>query len=120
MIDRTFNRRFVQLAAHYLVEPVACTPAAGWEKGQVENQVGFIREHVFVPRLKCADLAELNNWLRDRCCTLAAGHRHPDFTNRTVTEVFAEEQPRLLYGPNPPKLSPGAIWLPDLLASFPL
>src|SRR5271165_2322692 len=25
---------------HHLVEPVACTPASGWEKGQVENQVG--------------------------------------------------------------------------------
>jgi hypothetical protein len=27
------------MCAHYLVEPVACTPSAGWEKGQVENQV---------------------------------------------------------------------------------
>src|SRR5436305_7024235 len=24
--------------SHYLVDPVACTPASGWEKGQVENQ----------------------------------------------------------------------------------
>ena len=31
--DRTFNRRFQQLASHYLVDPVAFTPAAGWEKG---------------------------------------------------------------------------------------
>ena len=26
------------------VEPVACTPASGWEKGQVENQVGTVRQ----------------------------------------------------------------------------
>jgi hypothetical protein len=32
--DRQFNRRFLRLCGHYLVEPVACTPAAGWEKGQ--------------------------------------------------------------------------------------
>jgi transposase len=32
--DRAYNRRFVQMCGHYLVEPVACTPAAGWEKGQ--------------------------------------------------------------------------------------
>jgi len=38
--ERKFNRRFLTLANHYLFEPVACTPAAGWEKGQVENQVG--------------------------------------------------------------------------------
>jgi transposase len=32
--DRQFNRRFLQMCGHYLIEPVACTPAAGWEKGQ--------------------------------------------------------------------------------------
>jgi transposase len=32
--DRRFNRRFLQMCGHYLIEPVACTPAAGWEKGQ--------------------------------------------------------------------------------------
>jgi hypothetical protein len=31
------------MCGHYLVEPVACTPASGWEKGQVENQVGLVR-----------------------------------------------------------------------------
>ena len=29
--ERKFNRRFLALANHYLFEPVACTPAAGWE-----------------------------------------------------------------------------------------
>jgi transposase len=38
--DRQFDRRFLQMCGHYLVEPTACTPASGWEKGQVENQVG--------------------------------------------------------------------------------
>lgn len=41
--DRAYNRRFQQMCGHYLVDPVACTPASGWEKGQVENQVGMIR-----------------------------------------------------------------------------
>jgi transposase len=45
--DRTFNRRFQSLASHYLFEPIACTPAAGWEKGQVESQVKFIRQRLF-------------------------------------------------------------------------
>src|SRR3712207_9434554 len=36
---RAYNRRFLQMCSHYLVEPVACTPGSGWEKGQVENQV---------------------------------------------------------------------------------
>jgi len=90
--DRTFNRRFLRLASHYLVEPVACTPAAAWEKGQVENQVNFMRNRLFVPRVKCGDLDELNQWLRERCRILAAGHKHPEMRDRTVAEVFAEEQ----------------------------
>ena len=38
--QRLYNRRFLQMCSHYLIEPVACTPASGWEKGQVENQLG--------------------------------------------------------------------------------
>lgn len=94
--DRTFHRRFLQLSSHYLVEPVACTPAAGWEKGQVENQVGFLRQRVFVPRLKCQDFQELNRHLLDRCHALSAGQKHPEFSDRTVAEVFMEEQAHLV------------------------
>jgi transposase len=49
---RAYNRRFLQLCSHHLVDPVACTPAAGWEKGQVENQVGTLRDLLFRPRPK--------------------------------------------------------------------
>jgi hypothetical protein len=54
--ERLYNRRFLQMCSHFLVDPVACTPASGprralacapaetdrrrcrrWEKGQVEN-----------------------------------------------------------------------------------
>jgi transposase len=51
--ERGFNRRFAQMCAHYLVEPVACTPSAGWEKGQVENQVGLVRERWSCPSTWC-------------------------------------------------------------------
>jgi transposase len=34
---RVYNRRFLQMCSHYLVDPIACTPASGWEKGQVES-----------------------------------------------------------------------------------
>ena len=47
---RQYNRRFLQMCSHHLVEPVACTPAAGWEKGQVENQVGNLRDQLFRPK----------------------------------------------------------------------
>ena len=37
--ERVFHPRFQALMNHYVIEPVACTPASGWEKGQVEKQV---------------------------------------------------------------------------------
>src|SRR3546814_20130588 len=73
--DRRFNRRFLQMCSHYLVEPTACTPAAGWEKGQVENQVGLVRERFFTPRLRFASFEELNAWLLDRCLDHARADR---------------------------------------------
>lgn len=90
--QRQFNRRFLALANHSLFEPVACTPESGWEKGQVENQVGNLREWLFTPRPKFRDFAELNAWLATRCRELA-GRRHPVETPRTVADCFAEEQP---------------------------
>ncbi len=71
--ERQFNRRFMRMCAHYLVEPTACTPAAGWEKGQVENQVGLIRERFFTPRLRVKSYEELNAWLLDKCVAYRQG-----------------------------------------------
>lgn len=93
--ERRFNRRFLTLANHYLFEPVACTPESGWEKGQVENQVGNIREWLFTPLPKCADFAELNTWLAKRCLELA-GRPHPEQTSRSTADCFVEEQPLLM------------------------
>jgi hypothetical protein len=94
--DRLYNRRFQQMCAHYLVDPVACTPASGWEKGQVENQVGLVRERFFTPRLRFKTYDDLNAWLVDRCVAYAKAHRHPEFADKTVWESFEEERPKLV------------------------
>jgi transposase len=93
---RQYNRRFLQMASHYLIEPVACTPAAGWEKGQIENQVGHVRENIFTPRLRCQDLAELNALLARRCVQLAQTIAHPEERERTRWEVFEASERALL------------------------
>src|SRR5271169_6313620 len=94
--ERLYNRRFLQMCSHYLVDPVACTPASGWEKGQVENQVGLVRERFFTPRLRFKSLDELNAWLLDKCIAYARAHRHPEFTDRMIWEVFEAERPKLV------------------------
>jgi transposase len=93
--EREYNKRFLQLSSHYLFEPCACTPAAGWEKGQIENQVGTNRKNVFVPRLKFDNLTELNAHLEEQMLVEAHTSRHPEFLDKTVFEVYVEEKPYL-------------------------
>ena len=33
--DRKFNQNFLCMLKHYIIDPTACNPASGWEKGQV-------------------------------------------------------------------------------------
>jgi transposase len=99
--ERSFNRRFLQMTSHYLVEPTACTPAAGWEKGQVENQVGTVRGRFFTPRLKFRSYEELNAYLLDRCVAFAKAQAHPEQKERSVFEVFEDERPALIPYPGP-------------------
>ncbi|MDA3834310.1 MAG: IS21 family transposase [Spirochaetales bacterium] len=94
--ERKFNRRFFQLCSHYLVEPVACTPGAGWEKGQVERQVKNIREWLFTPRPRFKDFVELNSWLAEQCLVIGQKRKHPEDKERTIGEVFQAEQPSLI------------------------
>jgi hypothetical protein len=94
--ERQYNRRFLQMRSHHLVDPVACTPASGWEKGQVENQVGLVRERFFTPRLRVKTYDELNAWLTDKCVAYAKVHPHPERPDQTVWEVFEGERPNLV------------------------
>jgi transposase len=99
--ERRYNRRFLVMCNHYLVDPTACTPASGWEKGQVENQVGNVREWLFTPKVRCADLAELNAHLAARCLQLARERHHPEQTSRKIIEVWEEERAALRAMPVP-------------------
>jgi transposase len=94
--ERQYNRRFLQMCSHFLVEPVACTPASGWEKGQVENQVNLVRERFFTPRLRFKSYDEMNGWLLDKCISYARAHKHVDQTERTIWEVFEGERSHLI------------------------
>lgn len=94
--ERIFNRRFIQLCSHYLVEPVACTPASGWEKGQVERQVKSVREWLFTPRPRFKDFEELNHWLADQCIVISKKRKHPEEKERTIWDMYQEEKPSLV------------------------
>jgi hypothetical protein len=94
--ERAYSRRFQQMCSHYLVDPVACTPASGWEKGQVENQVGTVRERLFSPRVRVKSMEDLNDWLTDQCVARAKVQPHPEISGKTVWEVFEVERASLV------------------------
>lgn len=90
--ERKFNDKFLALMDHYLIEPTACTPASGWEKGQVENQVETIRKWLFSPRLSFDSLSDLNDYLRKACDDLSSTKKHPQDKNKTISQMFEEEK----------------------------
>jgi transposase len=94
--QRTFNRRFLQMCGHYLVEPTACSPAAGWEKGQVENQVGTTRDRMFCPTIRVGSMEELNDLLMERTIAWTRTQPHPEVADRTIWEMFEAERPSLV------------------------
>jgi len=92
--DRIFHPRFLALMNHYVIEPVACTPASGWEKGQVEKQVQDIRRQLFTPKLCFDNLESLNAWLLLRCDALGS-RAHPERQDQTIDEMFELERSEL-------------------------
>lgn len=102
--DRQYNRRFLQMCSHHLVEPVACTPALGWEKGQVEIPKSAWCASAS-SRRGCGSAQscglrwsydELNAWLVDKCLAWAKAHPHPEQPERTIWEMFEDERPKLI------------------------
>ena len=88
-----FNARYLDLAAHYGFEPVACTVRRANEKGRVENAVGYVKKN-FLAGLDISSFAAINpaaiTW-RD---TVANVRVHGE-THRKPIDLFAEEKPRL-------------------------
>src|SRR5437773_6217333 len=76
--ERKYNRAFLMMLAHYCINPRACTPRAGWEKGRVENQVETVRKQLFVPMPRFESFEALNEWLQMRCGQLAHTLKHPE------------------------------------------
>lgn len=90
-----FHPRILDLAGHYHFAPLPCHPGRGNEKGRVERVIRYIRESFFAAR-KFTTLLELNQQARIWRDQVAHARRHPEQKERTVSQVFEEERPRLL------------------------
>lgn len=96
-----FHPRLLELAGHYHFAPRPCTPGRGNEKGKIERQIQYLR-HAFFAARTFADVADLNAQFRRWRDEVAHQRSHPEQRDRTVADVLAEEQPRLLPLPTHP------------------
>ena len=65
-------------------------PESGWEKGNVENKVGYLRRNELVPVPRFNDLAEENRHLLERCESDMQREHYDDDDNRFISELFEE------------------------------
>lgn len=96
-----FNETLLAFAARYRYEPRPVAPYRGNEKGRVERSIRYIRDNFFAAR-SFRDLDDLNAQAAAWCEAEAATRHWPEDRARTVADVFAEEQPRLLPMPDDP------------------
>jgi transposase len=88
-----FHPRYLDLAAHYGFQPVACNVRRANEKGRVENGVGYVKKN-FLGGLDLPSFAAVNPAARQWLDTIANVRLHGE-TQRKPLDLFAEEKPRL-------------------------
>ncbi len=105
---RKLNSRFEAMAAHYVFKPTFANPAAGWEKGLVENLVGFSRRNLLVPVPHVAALADLNRDVQQRLLD-DRSRIAQERDGCTIGELWDTERQRLLVLP-PSPFRPSTTW----------
>ena len=95
------TERFQRFCEHYRIKPVFMNPESGWEKGNVENKVGYLRRNELVPVPHFDSLQEENKYLLERC-EIDMQREHYDDNDRLIGELFQEDKARLIPLPSVP------------------
>lgn len=88
-----FHPRYLDLAAHYGFQPVACNVRKANEKGRVENGVGYVKKN-FLNGLELPSFAAVHPAALQWRDTVANVRIHGE-TQRRPIDLFVEEKPRL-------------------------
>jgi transposase len=94
-----FHPTLLELAGAMRVEPRVCGVRKPHEKGRVERAIRYLRERFFAART-IHSIEQGNAQLLEFIDTIAMKRPHPQWPERTVTDVFEEERPRLLALPD--------------------
>lgn len=92
--DRILTDTFSRFAAHYGFEPFFCNRASGWEKGNVENKVGYERRNLFVPVPTILDFDQFN--LRLFQCSEEDNDRIHYIKQENMHALFEEDKAAML------------------------
>ena len=95
-----FNPRFLAFTRELGFYPKACNKAAGWEKGKIENSIGYLRKN-FWPLRTFTGLSDVNSQARQWLNQIANKRTHRE-TRQSPDERF-----------DPKKLRPLPPLIPD-------
>jgi len=93
---RNVTERFQRFCEHYRFKPVFMNPESGWEKGNVENKVGYLRRNELVPVPEFTSIVEKNKELLAACDRDMEREHYDDDENRFISELFEEDKRALL------------------------
>src|SRR5579859_976723 len=88
-----FNPRYLDYARHQGFKITACNVAAGWEKGRVENGVGYVKKNL-LNGLALPDFCAMNTAAQTWLDEIANVRIHAETRQRPV-DLFAQERAHL-------------------------
>ena len=88
-----FNPRYLDFSRHWGLEISACNLASGWEKGRVENAVGYVKKN-FLAGQEFVDFSAVQPAAQLWVDTVADVRVHGS-TNRRPVDMFEEERAHL-------------------------
>ncbi len=94
-----FHAALLELAGAMRVEPRVCGVRKPHEKGRVERAIRYLRERFFAART-IHSVAQGNAQLLEFIETIAMARPHPQWSERSVSDVFEEERIRFLAVPD--------------------
>lgn len=94
--SRTVTERFQRFCEHYRFKALFMNPESGWEKGNVENKVGYLRRNELVPVPEFTNISEKNKELFSTCDEDMEREHYDDDNRRFISELFADDKKSFL------------------------